>query len=350
MDTLAQHGAGAVQNTYTLIRKGIRRVLKLAGYDVPLQRRGLAANLAAYLDSDRKADIEWADPTARAAHLKVLVQDAEAVLDLALAQADDPDVRAAAWLLTKILGDDVTTDETGQAQIGEGTAPDRIISLTDIEMRHGRKSAAQRFDGRKWQVAEELTSELLVVVEPVPANVSDGRDLLSVIDHVETQAEVTVERVIADGAYGTGDNRADCLARDIELVSPLAVSANPDLAKTAFTIDLTAGTVTCPHGQMTLAGASRPSSLSAPCVRRARCLTAVCAATHGRSIVLNFMKPCSRPARQRQPRRSSRPLPAAARSRTQGGGPDPPRRQTRPLSRRRQKLAAGPMDGGGDQS
>ena len=81
MDTLAQHGAGAVQNTYTLIRKGIRRILKLAGYDVPLNRRGLAANLAAYLDSDRKADIEWADPTARAAQLKVLVQDAEAVLD-----------------------------------------------------------------------------------------------------------------------------------------------------------------------------------------------------------------------------------------------------------------------------
>ena len=85
------------------------------------------------------------------------MQDAEAVLDLALAQADDPDVRAAAWLLTKILGDDVTTDETGEPQIGEGTAPDRIVSLTDLEMRHGRKSAAQRFDGRKWQVAEEPT-------------------------------------------------------------------------------------------------------------------------------------------------------------------------------------------------
>jgi transposase len=150
VDTLAQHGAGAVQDTYTLIRKSIRRVLKLAGYQVPLKRRGLTANLAAYLDSDRKATIDWADPVARAAQLKVLVQDAEAVLDLALEQADDPEVRAAAWLLTKILGDDVTTDKTGQPQLGEGTAPDRIISLTDLEMRHGRKSAAQRFDGRKW--------------------------------------------------------------------------------------------------------------------------------------------------------------------------------------------------------
>ena len=200
VDTLAQHGAGAVQDTYTLIRRSVRRVLKLAGYQVPLKRRGLSANLAAYLDSDRKAAIDWADPVARAAQLQVLVQDAEAVLALAVAQADDPEVRAAAWLLTKILGDDVTTDETGQPQLGEGTAPDRIVSLTDLEMRHGRKSAAQRFDGRKWQVAEEPNSELLLAVEPVPANVGDGRDLLAVIEPVEAPADVTVERAIADGA------------------------------------------------------------------------------------------------------------------------------------------------------
>lgn len=310
VDTLAQHGAGAVQDTYTLIRKGIRRVLKLAGYQVPLKRRGLAANLADYLDSDRKADIEWADPAARAAQLKVLVQDAEAVLDLALEQADDPEVRAAAWLLTKILGDDVTTDGTGQPQIGEGTASDRIVSLTDIEMRHGRKSAAQRFDGRKWQVAEEPTSELLVAVEPVPANVSDGRDLLPVIDQVENQADVTVERVIADGAYGTGNNRADCLARDIDLVSPLAVPANPDLAKTAFTIDLAAGTVTCPHGQTTSHQRSSHDDFGrrvpAFFFERATCeacpLFARCvhSQAHGRSIVLNYHEALLQAARQRQ--------------------------------------------------
>ncbi len=310
VDTVAQQGAGAVQDTYTLIRKGIRRVLKLAGYHVPLQRRGLAANLAAYLDSDHKADIDWADPAARATQLKVLVEDAEAVLDLAVAQADDPEVRAAAWLLTKILGDDVTTDETGQPQLGQGTAPDRIVSLTDVELRHGRKSAAQRFDGRKWQVAAELTSELLVAIEPVPANVGDGRDLLPVIAQVETQAQVAVERVIADGAYGTGDNRADCAARGIDVVSPLAVLPNPDVAKTAFAIDLTAGTVTCPQGQTTHTcrrthdDQGRP--VSAFCFDRPTCETCplfercVHSQTHGRSIVLNYHEGILQAARQRQ--------------------------------------------------
>jgi hypothetical protein len=44
---------GAVQDTYTLIRKGIRRVLKVAGYHLPAKKRGLSADLAAYLDRDR---------------------------------------------------------------------------------------------------------------------------------------------------------------------------------------------------------------------------------------------------------------------------------------------------------
>jgi transposase len=251
VDTMAQHGAGAVQDTYTLIRKGIRRVLKLAGYQAPSQRRGLAANLAAYLDSDRKAEIEWADPAARAAQLKVLAQDAEAVLDVALEHADDPEVRAAAWLLTKILGDDLSRDEAGDPQIGQGVAADRIISLTDVEMRHGRKSASRRFDGRKLQVAEEPTSELLVAIEPVAANVGDGQDLLAVLDGIEAQYGLTVERSIADGAYGTGDNRADCAQRDIDLVSPLAVPHDAEVAKAAFVIDLQTDQVTCPQGHTT---------------------------------------------------------------------------------------------------
>ena len=323
VDTLSQHGAGAVQDTFTLIRKGIRRVLKLAGYQVPLKRRGLAANLAAYLDSDHKAEIDWADPAARAAQLKVLAQDAEAVLDLALEQVADPEVRAAAWLLTKILGDDLTLDEAGEPQIAEGTAPDRIVSLTDLEMRHGRthrptlaagqghgQSAAQRFDGRKWQVAEEPGSELLVAVEPVPANVGDGRDLLAVIEHVEVQAYITVERVIADGAYGTGDNRAACAERRTDLVSPLAVPHDPDVAKTAFAIDLVAHTVTCPHGHTTSIYTVAKDEQRRPvktfvferktceaCPLFARC---VHSKTQGRSITMHYHEALLQAARQRQ--------------------------------------------------
>jgi transposase len=250
IDSTPQNGAGAVQDTYTLIRKGIRKILRLAGYTLPKKRQGLSANLGAYLDSDRKAQIDWADPAARAAQLKTLVRDAEAVLELVAEQADDPEVRSAAWVLTKILGDDVTIDEHGDPQIAKGVAEDRIVSLTDPEMRHGHKSAAKRFDGHKMQVAADQQSELLLAVEPVAANSGDGRDLMTMIETVEEQHGVTVERVIGDGAYGTGDNRAACMQRHIDLVSPLAVPSEPEVDKTAFDIDLDAKRVTCPQGHV----------------------------------------------------------------------------------------------------
>ncbi|MGQ9598295.1 MAG: hypothetical protein ACUVWZ_02650 [Anaerolineae bacterium] len=61
-------GAGAVQDSYILLRKGIRKVLKAAGFHLSHKRQGLApgarALLERYVDQDRKADIDWSDPHA----------------------------------------------------------------------------------------------------------------------------------------------------------------------------------------------------------------------------------------------------------------------------------------------
>ncbi len=310
IDTTPQLGAGAVQDTYTLIRKGVRRVLKAAGYQAPAKRRGLATNLAAYLESDRKAELDWNDPTARAAQLKVLVADAHAALDLALTECDDPEVRAAGWLLTKILGDDLVTDDQGDPQIGRGVAPDRVISLTDPEMRHGHKSAAKHFDGRKVTVATDAESELVLAVEPMPANRTDGAELLDVVDRVESQTGVTVAQVLGDTSYGTADNRADCAARGIELVSPLPEAADPTVAKAAFGLDLDTPSATCPAGQTTTTVSHARDAQGRPVLRfhfpRAVCeacpLFARCvqSQTEGRTITSHYHEGLLRTARTQQ--------------------------------------------------
>jgi hypothetical protein len=171
---------------------------------------------------------------------------------LATEQSDNDEVQYLGWLLTKILGDDVVTDEDGQSQIGQGTASDRIISITEPEMRHGRKSKAQRFDGFKVVVSTEKSSELILDIADATASGSDGAHLMPTIERTEAEAEVTVERVIADGAYGSGKNRAACAERDepIDLVSPLAKPSDPDVHKSAFQIDLETQTLTCPQGHI----------------------------------------------------------------------------------------------------
>jgi len=260
MDTTWAQGAGAVQDTYTLIRKSLRKLLRQMGFATPQKRRGLAPEvqrlLTTYLDQDQKAVIDWSDPQQRAAQLQVLVQDAEATLELARAHAEDDDVRSTGWLLTKILGDDVVTDEHGDSQLGEGTAPDRMISLTEPAMRHGHKSKAQRFNGFKTAVATEPESELILDLAELAASRGDGDHLLPTVQRVEAGVGVTVERVIGDGAYPTGPNLAACATHSpgpIELVAPLVTHGDPQVNKSAFQIDLVGQTATCPEGH-TVAG------------------------------------------------------------------------------------------------
>ena len=268
-DTTNVKGAGAVQDTYTLLRKGTRKLLKAAGFALPGKRRGLSPQtrdlVERYVDQDSKADIDWADPQQRLAQLQMLVADAEATLELAMEQSDDDEVRYLGWLLTKILGDDLETDEQGQSKIGQGTAPDRIISLTEPEMRHGRKSKAHRFDGFKAVVSTEQSSELILDIADVTASGSDGAHLMPTIERAEAEAKVTVERVIGDGAYGSGKNRAACAERDefVDLISPLAKPSDPEVHKSAFQIDLEAQTATCPQGH-TVTGKPGPKQDGRP--------------------------------------------------------------------------------------
>lgn len=250
-DTMAMKGAGAAQDTYTLLRKGIRRLLRAMGFAVPEKRRGLQANLQRYLDSDKKAAIDWADPQARAKGLGVLVRDADAALELAQECADDEEVRITGWMLTKILGDDVEVGEDGEPKLGKGVARDRVLSWTDPEMRHGRKSASSRWNGDKVQVAEESQTELIVGVDVVDANAGDGDGLLPMVDNVEEHAEVKVEGVTGDTAYGSAENRVECAQREIDLASPMGRPGDPEVDKSAFEVDSGGARVTCPQGQTT---------------------------------------------------------------------------------------------------
>jgi hypothetical protein len=216
----------------------------------------------------------------------------------------------AGWLLTKILGDDLVTDEHGDPQIGRGVAPDRFVSLTDPEMRHGHKSAVKHFDGRKLQVATEATSELLLAIEPIPANRTDGADLLTLVDLVQAQTGLTVEQALGDTSYGSADNRADCAARGIDLVSPLAEPTDPAVAKAAFRLDWTTPRATCPAGDTTSTVSAAydrqgrpvlrfhfPRAVCEACPLFARCVRSQ---TQGRVITTNYHEDLLQAARARQ--------------------------------------------------
>ena len=316
-DTTNAEGAGATQDTYTLLRKGVRKLLKTMGYHLPGKRQGCSAEieklLSAYIDQDRKAQIDWSNPATRNAQLKVLVDDSEAVLELALQQIEDPEIRSLGWAISKILGDDVEHTSDGGCKIREGTASDRFISLYDTEMRHGRKSASKKFDGHKVSTSMDQASELILDIEDLSAPLGDGQDLLPAIQRVEENVGVTVERAIGDGAYGSGKNRADCVeypAHPIDLLSPMRQPNDPEVDKSAFSIDDQAQTATCPKSQTVSAKSveTDPQGRTAlsfvfdrliceNCPLFARCVRSK---STGRTISTSFFENYLRDARQRQ--------------------------------------------------
>jgi hypothetical protein len=314
-DTTPVQGAGAVQDTYTLLRKGTRKLLRALGYHLPGKRCGLSeqakALVATYVDQDRKADIDWTDPQQRKAHLQTLVHDVEVALELATEQMDDAEVRAIGWLLTKILGDDLGEDDTGGVRIAAGTAADRVISVTDPDMRHGHKSASQRFDGFRTSVTTEQHSELVVDIADQAANDHDGKALMPTIERVEQHTDMTVERVIGDGAYNSGDNLASCSeypAHPVDLVGPFYHPADPEVAKSAFQIDLQSRQATCPEGHTVEGRPVRddkkrpvlrfafPRAACEACPRFERCVRSK---RHGRTVTTHAHEALLRQARAR---------------------------------------------------
>jgi len=144
IDSSPVHGAGNVADSYELIRKMIGRLARAMGdrldADVAAEALGLAAV---------KPDMDWQDRAVRKQHLGDLVELAAEVLATAAGEATaDPEVAEAARLLAEVVLQDVVDGERGP-EIRDGVARDRIVSHSDPEMRHGRKSASRRFDGHK---------------------------------------------------------------------------------------------------------------------------------------------------------------------------------------------------------
>jgi hypothetical protein len=205
-----------------------------------------------YARPGEKPDCRWREKAERERMLTRVAQDAERALR-AVEQADgllgDEAVKAAHDLLRALVGQDFDVDDDGVPRLYRGTRPGRIISTVDVEMRHGRKSSQQRFDGYKLSAAATNSDvPLICAVDVAPACEPDGPQAKHLIDR---QPEARrPKRLLGDTAYGNGPVRAELAERDVEVLAPVPEGkvVEDRLGKRDFTIDLDARTVTCPAG------------------------------------------------------------------------------------------------------
>jgi len=261
LDTTPTLGKGAVKDTYNLLADGIEklawRLAEVAGEAISSWAD--KQNLHRYFGSSLKGEaaIDWDDKAQRDQLLSEIVQDGRRLLSLSeQARQQHPEhaaaIQADAALLERLIRQDVEEKPGGGCQIKEGTEKDRLISVHDPEMRHGRKSASKTFNGHKTAVAVDMDSQLICGVNVLAGNAGDQEKALDLVHQAERVMEAQVEETVGDCAYGGGPTRKAFAEEQRMLTAKVPTSQNGEcFPKRAFAIDLDRMEVRCPAGQTT---------------------------------------------------------------------------------------------------
>ncbi len=203
-------------------------------------------------------------------------------------------------------------------QIRKGTVKDRIISVHDPEMRHGRKSASHLFNGYKLSIVNDTNSGMILSLDLLDGNAGDNVGALKLVEQAQENTGLPVKKAIGDCAYGDGATRQSFSDAGIDLSAKVPAPRKSDkFPKTRFILDLTSkiATATCPEGKTTgQHDYARPRNGTEPqkrfrfsaedcagCSHREECLRAIDKKRGwGRSIVLHAQEELLQKARKRQ--------------------------------------------------
>lgn len=305
VDSTAVWGRGAVEDTYNLIGSAAAKVLRAAAahraieVDVIVEEMGLRYTAPVEEGSLKgRADIDWSEKAERRAFLNRLVDEARALLsETREDQAASEGVREAAELLARILCQDlepvepVPADESEDAgpddpdlglpqaesreteereesansqpsepvlaagqevQIRRGVARDRVVSIHDPEMRHGRKSHQRKWNGYKLHLSVSAESEFITAIGVTPANAGDAEAAEGLLEQQQERG-LSPSALVGDMAYSATELRESARAQGTEVCARVPPASAPGgrFSKDAFTLDLEAGAATCPAGKTT---------------------------------------------------------------------------------------------------
>ena len=201
--------------------------------------------------------IDWKDADARHRVVDTLARSVVHVVDAIRRRiAEAPRASYRKKLLRRcrhllgVIANDLTQDEQGRWFVARRTASDRMVSLTDPQARHSRKSKSVCFKGYKLHLVGEIDSGLIAAVGVTPANVHDGRVAPRLVRRAKTLCD-EMSRLLGDTAYGSASLRHHLAAvHGVDMLAPpppRTIKSNT-FRKDEFEVDFRRKVARCPAG------------------------------------------------------------------------------------------------------
>jgi hypothetical protein len=257
-DSSPLEGAGRVEDTWNLIGRAMTKVViavaKATDTEVAtvIDKAGLKLLQAPSIKA--ALDIDWSDADERHDALQRLVGEAERleawVVHRHAKKAAKPPVSDALELLRRVVDQDLEPDpDGGGRRIQHGEAHDRVISVGDPEMRHGRKSRSKTINGFKRHII--IANRIILGGAVEPANLSEGRPTGRLLEIAKQHGEIEVAQF--DRGYLRAPEVAELWKAGVELRSRTYGSADIGvLGKEHFKLLLDDGLAICPAGKIGL--------------------------------------------------------------------------------------------------
>jgi len=161
LDSAPLQGLGRVEDTFNLIGHALELLVDCAAQikQIPASEIIQGAGLCIIGQSSIKAalDIDWSDSQEKKNAINTLIKDVDAMRKWLTNQPLDfrnnQYLKEVLVLLETVLTQNIEPDPDGAgSKIIDGVAEDRRISITDKDMRHGRKSSSRTINGYKQHV------------------------------------------------------------------------------------------------------------------------------------------------------------------------------------------------------
>ncbi len=264
LDSSPLWGAGRVEDTYNLLGHALKKAL---GVIARQQGRGLAEiadeagaplvaqQTTAFGSLKAALDCNWDDPEERKLALGRVLDALDAV-EAYLLPGDElalpsEEVATPAGIETarRVRAQDVKEAPGEPPELIRGVARERLVSVEDPQMRHGRKSNSARFDGYKRHVLRDLDTGLVRAVGVTPANAPEASVTRSIAGDLARQEGAELSELHVDRAYLSSELVRERPAGLEVYCKAWRVRNAPGLyPKTAFDLDWERGSLRCPAG------------------------------------------------------------------------------------------------------